>query len=493
MGMRRSVIASVCAAVALAAVPAAGAVDVGANDDTGKFAADGGAAFYERMAAVGLKQTILTVRWQPSGGPGIQHAELLDRAVPAAVARGIRVVFAVYPYPPREIENGSARPAGFAAYLRALAERYPDVRQYVVGNEPNQPAFWRPQISATTGRVVSAMRFGPFLAAGYDALKSVDPGITVVGVGLSPRGNDNPRARTNRSTSPVRFIAALGEWYRRSGRTRPLMDGFSFHPYPWSARDAPTRAYAWPNAGFANLDRVKQSLWDAFHGTRQRTTANGLGLYLDEVGWQVDTLADNGYTGLENVPTTGERRQAAIYGRLVRLAACDPQISQLNFFGFYDDSSRDAGFQSALHRVDGTPRMSSGSVAAAIAATARGCPGPAVRWRPARTVTGASLTPPQALATGSYKVLVGAGEGARAVVCLVTRAAGSARAIASSASASAIERRAVAPCWTGRLTPRERRQVAVTPPPGLATPVSIVARIAAETNPARASLLVVAP
>jgi hypothetical protein len=485
--MRRLAIASMLAAVALATAAAAHAADIGANDDTGKFAADGGAAFYERMAAMGLRQTILTVRWRPSEPDVIQHQAFLDRAVPAASSQGIRVVFAVYPYPPREIESGLARPAGFAAYLTALAERYPDVRQYVVGNEPNQPAFWRPQLSAT-GKVRSAARFGAFLAAGYDALKAVDPELTVVGVGLSPRGNDNLRARTNRSTSPVRFLAALGAWYRHSGRRLPLMDGFSYHPYPWAASDAPTRRYAWPNAGFADLDRLKQALWDAFHGTPQPTTVDGLRLYLDEVGWQVDTLTAQGYTGLENVPTTGERRQAAIYGRLVRLAACDPQVAQLNFFGFYDDSARDTGFQSALHRVDGTPRMAAGSVAAAIADTSAGCTGRPVRWRPARSVSGASLTPWRWLRTGGLKVLVGAREGASAVVCMVSRPAAARRVVASVRS---LERQAVAPCWRGRLTPRARVQVALTPPPWVTTPVSIVARIAAEANPARTAWRVV--
>jgi hypothetical protein len=488
--MRRLAIASMLAAVALATAPAAHAADIGANDDTGKFAPDGGAAFYARMAAMGLRQTILTVRWRPSEPDVIQHRDFLDRAVPGASSRGIRVVFAVYPYPPRELEIGVATPTAFAAYLTTLAERYPDVRQYVVGNEPNQPAFWRPQLAPTTGKVLSAARFGTFLAAGYDALKAVDPGITVVGVGLSPRGNDNPRARTNRSTSPVRFLSALGAWYRRSGRRLPLMDGFSYHPYPWTASDAPTRRYAWPNAGFADLDRVKQALWDAFHGTPQPTTADGLRLYLDEVGWQVDTLDAQGYTGLENVATTGERRQAAIYGRLVRLAACDPQVAQLNFFGFYDDSARDTGFQSALHRVDGTPRMAAGSVAAAIAATSAGCTGLPVRWRPALTVSGASLTPWRLSRSGGIKVLVGAREGASAVVCMVARATATSRVVTS---VRAIERQAVAPCWRGRLTPRTRVQVAMTPPPWVTTPVSIVARIAAEANPARAALLVVQP
>ena len=54
------------------------------------------------------------------------------------------------------------------------------------------------------------------------------------------------------------------------------MDGFSFHPYPRRATDTLAQGYIWPNAGFVNLDRVKQGLWDAFHGTAQPTTVDGL-------------------------------------------------------------------------------------------------------------------------------------------------------------------------------------------------------------------------
>ena len=72
-------------------------------------------------------------------------------------------------------------------------------------NEPNQPAFLRPQFGPS-GANVSAAVAGAFLAAGYDALKAVDPTIVVIGLGLSPRGNDRPTAPSNVSTSPVRFL-----------------------------------------------------------------------------------------------------------------------------------------------------------------------------------------------------------------------------------------------------------------------------------------------
>src|SRR4029079_10586227 len=126
---------------------------------------------------------------------------------------------------------------------------YPTVKQYVVLNEPNQPAFLRPQF-ARNGVIISAAKAGLFLAAGYDALKAADPAIRVIGLGLSPRGNDLPTATSNVSTSPVRFLAALGAWYRATGRTRPLMDGLSFQPYPDQATDPLDRGYRWPKAGF---------------------------------------------------------------------------------------------------------------------------------------------------------------------------------------------------------------------------------------------------
>ena len=384
----RGTVAAAVVVMMLALAGAASAAEIGANDDTGKYAADAGAVFFPQMAALGLKQSVMTTRFVPSDPSLIQDGDALDRAIPIADLSGIRVSLAVYPYPPREIEDGTATPTAFAAWLTRVAERYPTVKQFVVMNEPNQPAFLRPQFGPT-GKNVSAARAGAFLAAGYDALKAVDPSIRVIGLGLSPRGNDNPAAASNISSSPVRFLAALGAWYRSSGRTLPLMDGLSFHPYPSQATDSLDRGYRWPNAGFADLGRIKQAMWDAFRDTAQPTTVNGLRLYLDEVGWQVDTSTLPGYTGTENVRVTDEASQAGVYGGLVRAAACDPHIAEVNIFGFYDDTPRDTGFQAALHRLDGTPRASAAAVQGAIAETTEGCLSPVAAWYPAKRVVGA--------------------------------------------------------------------------------------------------------
>ena len=182
------------------------------------------------------------------------------------------------------------------------------------------------------------------------------------------------------------------------------MDGFSFHPYPRRDTDPLDRGYSWPNVGFVNLDRLKQALWDAFHDTPQPTTLEGLKLYLDEVGWQVDTSRRAGYLGRENVPVTDEITQAAIYGDLIRRAACDADIAAVSFFGFRDDSAR-AGFQAALLRADGPPdprrlRCGTPSPRRARAAPAPRCAGspvtgvldPRIEIGPARAETVATAS-----------------------------------------------------------------------------------------------------
>ncbi len=387
-------------------------------------------------------------------------------------------MLAVYPYPPREIQSGLARPAAFAAWLSAVAARYPSVKQYVVMNEPNQPAFLRPQFRKN-GANASAAVAGAFLAAGYDALKAADPTIRVVGLGLSPRGNDRPTAPSNISTSPVRFLTALGAWYRASGREKPLMDGLGFHPYPGRATDALDKGYEWPNAGFVDLGRIKQAVWDAFRDTPQPTTVNGLRLYLDEVGWQVATDGLLGYSGIENVPVTDEPSQAQIYASLVRAAACDVHVAELNFFGFYDDVERD-GFQAALYRVDGTPRASAASVQGAIAEAETGCAQPGVPWLPARRVVGAVTPAWRIEARRKIQITTGADEGAEAVACLLPGRVG-----ARAAAVLMVDRTATSPgCVGGKVT--ARRPVTLTlHREGRLVPETAAIRLVAEASSLR--------
>ena len=215
------------------------------------------------------------------------------------------------------------------------------------------------------------------MAACYDAVKAVDPKITVIAFGLSPRGNDDFEASTNVSHSPIRFLEEIGEAYRASGRTKPIADEVSIHCYPNLNTDAPTVGYAWPKIGCANFDRFKQAWWDAFHGTAQplfqEAGDTGAGpyvhIYVDEVGYQAKIAPEKAslYTGAENVPAIDEATQGSYYAQLIAMMACDPNVALLNFFHAVDETSLPA-WQSGLVLPDGTRRASFATVKNAIMA-----------------------------------------------------------------------------------------------------------------------------
>jgi hypothetical protein len=362
-------------------------IQFGVADDTGKYADGGGADFFDALSTAGLTLDRMTVTWDPAHPLTITEAPFLDRSIAKATAAGIGVMLAVRPARAGAVGTSIVKARHFASFVALLAKRYPDVKTFVIGNEPNQPRFWQPQFQK--GRAVSALGYEHMLAASYDALKAVDPTIAVVGGVVSSRGNDAARASTNASTSPLRFIAGLGAAYRASKRTEPLMDYFGFHPYPRSNRDGVARGLDWPDAGFANLGRVKQAIWDAFHDTAQPTIETGLEISIDEVGWQtaIPLASQSAYSGYETVPVTSERAQAQVYGQLIARAECDSSIADLLFMPFIDESQL-SGFQSGLVRADGTKRPSYATVHAALA-RGTSCRGRAVSWHHVTGVVGA--------------------------------------------------------------------------------------------------------
>ena len=384
-------LSAICAALALAA-PAAGDLQIGVVDDQAKGAAP--ERFFGQMSDIGLSEVRVTILWDPAEPLTIRDQAAIERLLPFAQARGIKVLFVLDLVNPRAVGNSTAAAGRFAAFAAHVARTFPSVRDIIVGDEPNQTRFWQPQYNAN-GSPAACVAYERLLAASYDALKQVDRGVNVIGVGLSPRGNDSPKAGNNVSRSPIRCLRDIGAAYRGSARRLPIMDELSFHPYPRSDRDPLLKGYQWPNAGVPNLDRIKQGMWDAFNGTRQPTfaeggRAGGVRFRLDEVGWQVRIVASaaHAYEGVENVPTTEEASQAQIYGGLIRYLACDPSVRSLLFFGLIDEPILDR-WQAALVRADGTPRPAYGAVKSTFAETRGRCVGSARRWRHSTTVAGA--------------------------------------------------------------------------------------------------------
>jgi hypothetical protein len=359
-------------------------VQFGVNDNAGFY---GASQFWSSLTGLNLRVNTIILRWNEASANGFDgiDGQFVAHAVQAAAAAGVKLEFDVSPRHSAELSDQGG-PTKFAAWLTKLATTYPSVTSYVVMNECNQDLFVNPQVQ--NGHNISAAECGAFLAAGYDALKAVNPSIFVWGLGLSPRGNV-PNGGPQPSTDPIDWLGYLGDWYRKSGRTKPLMDGLDLHPYPLPQTLPFATGYADPhNYSVANLARPYQAFYNAFNGTAQPTVGPGhLPVQLNEVGIQT-TAKGPGYTGSENVVVGDEAYQARWYSQLVDAAECDADITNVNIFKLVDEQSL-AGWQSGLFYADWTAKASAQAVRDEIAKDAGRCPtGQATYWAPGATVAG---------------------------------------------------------------------------------------------------------
>jgi hypothetical protein len=199
------------------------------------------------------------------------------------------------------------------------------------------------------------------------------------------------------------------------------MDQLSVHPYPNpnNPTDGPDVGYAQPdNYGIPNLDRIKQATWEAFNGTGQPTTLNGLLLVLDEVGWQTATSTYTQYIHSENVGVVTESQQVQ-YMRTAtqRYFACDPTIATVNWFLLVDEGTRDGkdaggspiggGWQSGLLTAGGdgvsTHKSAYGALAPLWAQGRAGCIGQLIAWAPSRAGSNAGGTGPGNTSSTAHK------------------------------------------------------------------------------------------
>jgi hypothetical protein len=405
---------------------------VGVNDDAGKLdtVRDW---FYPALAGEGMTVNTLTLTWDDYNPTAISGQTPVANAIAAAQANGITVELDLYPAHSQVFTGGrrckpskdpeacgnTAAIQQFAAWTALVAAAFPTVHEFVVMNECNQPLFVNPQWDAS-GQNQSAEICGRAIAAAYDALKAVDPTNFVWGVGLSPRGNDNAKAVTNSSTSPVRFVGYLGAWFRafaaKEHRTAPLMDGFDFHPYP--VPQSLPFASGYPDrrdASVSNLSRIYAAFYSAFRGTPQRTigqqSGGGLPVSLNETGVQTATPYGTGYgTEASAGPAGGvvgqwgtQAFQAKWYVQMLSLVACDPNVRLVNIFHLLDEADL-SGWQSGLFFSDETPKSSAAAVQSWLATTGARCQGTTTPWTPAAQASqSAPFTPAKPAATKPKK------------------------------------------------------------------------------------------
>jgi hypothetical protein len=360
-------------------------MDVGAAEDNVKKPSLAAAQEQVGLAqAAGLGVLRITAQWtRGQTAPAPAEAKRLRYASEAAYRAGVAIYLSVYPYGSSQTPLTADDRRAFARFAVSLVRALPRLENVIVGNEPNLNRFWMPQFGPG-GEDVAAPSYERVLAQTYDALKAARPSVRVIGGAVSPRGVDRPN--TGRDThSPTTFIPDLGAAYRASGRTRPLMDAFAFHPYPENSSTPPTLAH--PNSttiGLADYGKLVSLLALAFDGTPQR--GSSLPIVYAEFGIEtvIPAALRSLYTGRE--PPTTRPVSAAVQGARYReafaLAFCQPTVDAFLIFHTVDERDLDR-LQSGVYYVNERPKSSRSTVRDAARAVQRGiiarCPGLALR------------------------------------------------------------------------------------------------------------------
>jgi hypothetical protein len=308
---RRWVLAATLAAAALA-VPAASASP---GMLTGIY--DEGATFYDNSTQTFARYQSLHVqvlrvnlywggklgvaKYRPFDGADPRDAgynwSLYDRVAAYAGAYGVKLLFSITGTP-RWANGGqsSNRPPLNFGDLRdfayAAAARYsgtytgpdgrtlPAVRLWAAWNEPNNPAFLRPQYVRRGGRWViqSAVAYAKICNAVYNGVHSTMYTGEQVACGVTgPRGNNNPRS-SRPSVSPIAFLAAA----KRAGMR--IFEAYAHNPYYGVPTETPTTKPRSTTGGgaptavtLANIDVLIKAL-TRLYGPRK--------LWITEYGYQ---------------------------------------------------------------------------------------------------------------------------------------------------------------------------------------------------------------
>jgi chitodextrinase len=355
-------------AAAAQPAPGDGGFFAGFSDDRPKWI---GSEAVEPARALGASAFRVTLQWTP-GQTSVTEADMVELKRAVGASTGMKLVLSVYG------DRGSTAPqtdvarGEYCGYVRDALARLPSVRDVVIWNEPNKSFFWRPQ-PAGDGATAAPVAYEALLAQCYDVLHSAFADLNVIGLALSPTGNDDAG-----SHSPGAFIRAVGAAYRASGRARPLFDTVGHHAYGVSAAERPWRKHIVSKViSQGDWNKLMYNLWLAFDGTAQAIPgAGGVRIWYMEGGSQtaIDPGKEAEYWGTENVAvvpdhsggepdwpppaeTSDAPDQSTQSRDSIRLAACQPHVgAYFNFLLF--DEARLAGWQSGPFWADRTPKDS---------------------------------------------------------------------------------------------------------------------------------------
>src|SRR5919198_220424 len=307
------------------------------------------------LVRAGFNAVRVTQVWAPGETePSATDLRILRNVVEAGRLDRMKILITVMNFGNRTTPLTDQAQGEFASYAAALAQALPQVRYFVIGNEPNINRYWLPQFNPD-GTDAAAPAYEALLARTYDALKAVSPKIVVLGGAISPRGGDNSSVAPAAGVHPNSTTIAL-----------------------------------------ADYDKLVALLGRVFDGTAQRGST--LPIYYDEFGveTQIPPAKASLYTGVEpaTIKPVPEDVQAEYYRQAVELAFCQPTVRALLIFHTIDEPDLNR-WQSGLFYVDDKPKASLISFRRAAAEARRGvvaqCPD--LKLRPRVTLLRAAATP----------------------------------------------------------------------------------------------------
>jgi Glycosyl hydrolase catalytic core len=286
-----------------------------------------------------------------------------DRTVNYAAQYGIKVVFSIVGTPPwanaaagvNVVPRNALDLQRFAA---AAARRYngrypaadgrllPSVRSWLAWNEPNNPAFLRPQYRKVAGRSVpqSPIDYAKICNAIVKGISVTTVGASKVACGVTaPRGNNNPNSERP-ALSPIAFLRGM----KLAGATG--FDAYAHHPYYGSPSETPSTPPPTPSRGQAptavtlgNIDLLIREVTKLYGNKR---------IWITEYGYQ--TKPPDPIFGVTLA------KQATYLTQAFGIAKRHPRIDMMLWFLLRDETRAriEEGWQSGLLTTGGTRKPS---------------------------------------------------------------------------------------------------------------------------------------
>ena len=286
-----------------------------------------------------------------------------DRTVNYAAQYGIKVVFSIVGTPPWA--NAAAgvnvvprNPLDLQRFAAAAARRYngrypgadgrllPSVRSWLAWNEPNNPAFLRPQYRKVAGRSVaqSPIDYAKICNAIVKGISVTTVGASKVACGVTaPRGNNNPNS-ARPALAPIAFLRGM----KLAGATG--FDAYAHHPYYGSPSETPSTPPPTPSRGQAptaitlgNINLLIREVTKLYGNKR---------IWITEYGYQTNPP--------DPIFGVTLAKQATYLTQAFGIARRHPRIDMMLWFLLRDETRAriEEGWQSGLLTTGGTRKPS---------------------------------------------------------------------------------------------------------------------------------------